>query len=149
MAELTCYSQYLFDFLLLHSNLLCWKGHLFFFGVLEGVVGLHSNGQFQLLQHQWLGHRLGLLGCWKTVCLGNKQIILSFLRLHPSTAFQTLLLTMTSTPFLLRIVNIITCELDLPISVHFSLLIPKMLMFTLAISCLTTSYLPRFTDLTF
>jgi len=28
------------------------------------------------------------------VCLGNKQIVLSFLRLHPSTAFQTLLLTM-------------------------------------------------------
>ena len=24
------------------------------------------------------------------VCLENKQIILSFLRLHPSTAFQTL-----------------------------------------------------------
>ena len=28
------------------------------------------------------------------VCLGNEEIILSFLRLHPSTAFQTLLLTM-------------------------------------------------------
>ena len=28
--------------------------------------------------------------------------ILSFLRLHPSTAFQTLLLTMMATPFLLR-----------------------------------------------
>ena len=30
------------------------------------------------------------------------EIILSFLRLHPSTAFQTLLLTMMATPFLLR-----------------------------------------------
>ena len=30
------------------------------------------------------------------------EIILSFLRLHPSTAFQTLLLTMRATPFLLR-----------------------------------------------
>src|SRR5574337_434129 len=30
------------------------------------------------------------------------DIILSFLRLHPSTAFQTLLLTMMATPFLLR-----------------------------------------------
>ena len=30
------------------------------------------------------------------------EIILSFLRLHPSTAFQTLLLAMTATPFLLR-----------------------------------------------
>ena len=30
------------------------------------------------------------------------EIILSLLRLHPSTAFQTLLLTMIATPFLLR-----------------------------------------------
>ena len=30
------------------------------------------------------------------------EIILSFLRLHPSTAFQTLLLTTMATPFLLR-----------------------------------------------
>ena len=34
-------------------------------------------------------------------------------------------------------------------SVHFSSLIPNKLMFTLAISCLTTSNLPWFTDLTF
>ena len=33
--------------------------------------------------------------------------------------------------------------------VHFSSMISKMLMFTLAISCLTNSYLPWFTDLTF
>ena len=30
------------------------------------------------------------------------EIILSFLRLHPSTAFQTLLLTVRLTPFILR-----------------------------------------------
>ena len=30
------------------------------------------------------------------------EIILSFLRLHPSTAFQTFLLAMRTTPFLLR-----------------------------------------------
>ena len=29
--------------------------------VLEGLVGLHSTGQLQLLRHQRLGHRLGLL----------------------------------------------------------------------------------------
>ena len=28
---------------------------------LEGLVGLHGTGQLQLLQHQWLGRRLGLL----------------------------------------------------------------------------------------
>ena len=37
----------------------------------------------------------------------------------------------------------------MPIPVHFSSLIPKMSMFTLAISCLTTSNLPWFMDLTF
>ena len=57
--------------------------------------------QLQLLQRYWLGHRLGLLWYWM-VCLGNKQIILSFLRLNPSTAFWTLLLTMMAIPFPLR-----------------------------------------------
>ena len=36
-----------------------------------------------------------------------------------------------------------------PIPVHFSLLIPRMSTFTLAISCLSTSNLPWFMDLTF
>ena len=74
-----------FDFLLLHSSPLYWKGHLFWVSVLEGLVGLHRTIQLQLLQHYWLGHRLGLLWYWM-VCLRNKQIILLFLRLHPSTA---------------------------------------------------------------
>ena len=39
--------------------------------------------------------------------------------------------------------------LNSPILVHLILLIPRMLMFTLAISCLTTSNLPWFMDLTF
>ena len=60
-----------------------------FLGVLKGLVGLHRTVQLQLLQHYCLGHRLGLLWYWM-VCLGNKQIILLFLRFHPSTAFQTL-----------------------------------------------------------
>ena len=34
--------------------------------------------------------------------LRRTEVILSFLRLHPSTAFQTLLLTVMATPFLLR-----------------------------------------------
>ena len=40
-------------------------------------------------------------------------------------------------------------ELNSPIPVYFSLLIPKMLTFTLVIPCLTTSNLPWFIDLTF
>ena len=30
--------------------------------VLKGLVGLHRTVQLQLLQHHWLGHRLGLCG---------------------------------------------------------------------------------------
>ena len=37
----------------------------------EGIVGLHRTGQLQLLQHQWLGYRLGLLWYWM-VCHANK-----------------------------------------------------------------------------
>ena len=40
-------------------------------------------------------------------------------------------------------------ELNSPIPLHLSSLIPRMLMFTLAISCLTTSNLPCFMYLTF
>ena len=76
------------------------------------------------------------------------EINLSFLRLHLSTAFWTLLLTMMATPFPLRD-SYPQYELNSPIPVHFSLPIPKMSTFTLAISCLTTSNLPWFTDLTF
>ena len=39
--------------------------------VLEDVVGLYRTGQLQLLWHQWLRHRLGLLWYWM-VCLGKK-----------------------------------------------------------------------------
>ena len=69
--------------------------------VLEGLVALHRTVQTHLLQHYWLGHRHGLLWYWMA-CLGNEQRSFSFLRLHPSTAFWTLLLIMKATPFLLR-----------------------------------------------
>ena len=81
------------------------------------------------------------------VCLGNKQIILLLLRLHPSTAFQTLVdydgYSVSAKGFLPTVVYI-----NSPIPVHFSSLIPKMLMFALAISCLTTFSLPWFIYLT-
>ena len=63
--------QVFLDFLLLHSNPLWWKGHLF--GVLVlGLLGLPRTVQLQLLQRYWSGHRLGLLRYWM-VCLGNEQ----------------------------------------------------------------------------
>ena len=99
------------DFLLWHSNPLWWKAYLSLLLVLEGLIGLHRTVQLWLLRHQWLRHRLGLLWYWM-VCLGNEPILLlpwkrtdiiqSFLRLHPSTAFQTLLFTVRAIPFLLR-----------------------------------------------
>ena len=73
-----------------------------FFGmfVLKGLVGLHRTIQLQLLQCYWSGHRLGLRDFeWFDL---ETKIILSFLTLHPSTAFWTFLLTMRATPFFLR-----------------------------------------------
>ena len=57
--------------------------------VLKGLVGPHRTIQLQFLQCYWLGQS------WITVILNGlpwkqTEIILSFLRLHPSTAFQTL-----------------------------------------------------------
>ena len=71
--------------------------------VLEGFIGLHRIVQFYLLQHLWLGHGLELLLYWMVFSLGMKiKHSVVFFRWHPSTAFQTLLLTMRATPFLLR-----------------------------------------------
>ena len=53
-----------------HSPII--KGHLFWVLVLKGLVGLHKTIQLQLLQHYWLGHRLGLLWYWM-VCLRYEQ----------------------------------------------------------------------------
>ena len=117
------------------------KGASFFFFfflvlILESVIGLHRIGQFQLLLHQWLGHRLGLLWCW---------IPRSSCRLWDSTCTQVwhsgLLLTMReyslSTEGLLpTVVDILLSELNSPILIHFSSLIPKVLTFSLAISLL-------------
>ena len=50
------------------SGLVCFWRVL----VLEGLIGLHRTVQVQLLQHYWLGHRLGLLWYWM-VCLWNEQ----------------------------------------------------------------------------
>ena len=64
--------------------------------VLGSLVGLHRIIQLQLPQHSGCG--IDLLWWWMA-SLGNKQIILSFLRLQPSTALWTLLWTIRATPF--------------------------------------------------
>ena len=66
------------------------------------------------------------------VCLGNKQIILSFLRLHPSTAFWTLVdyegFFVSSKGFLPTLADIMVIWINLPISTHFSSLICHLLL---------------------
>ena len=57
--------------------------------------------------------------------------------------------SITSKGFLPAVIDIMVTEVNLPIPVHFCSLIPKMLMFTLAISCLITSNFPWFMHLTF
>ena len=75
------------------EKFICW-GVL----VLERLVGLHRTIQFQLLQHYWSEHRLGLLWYWM-VCLGNEQ-----------RSFQTLAdydgYSISSKGFLPRVVDI-------------------------------------------
>ena len=62
--------QVFLDFLLLHSSPLSRKGYLFWVLVPKGLVSLHRT--VWLLQHYWLGHRLGLPWYWM-VCLGNEH----------------------------------------------------------------------------
>ena len=54
--------QVFLDFLLLHSSLLWWKGHLFWVLFLKGLVGLHRTIQIQLLQHTGWGIGLDYCG---------------------------------------------------------------------------------------
>ena len=86
------------DFLLLHSSPLWWKGHLFFV-LVQKVFIEPLNFSFFSITGQGID-----LDYWAIDGLPWKwtEIILSFLRLHSSTAFMTLLLTMRATPFLLR-----------------------------------------------
>ena len=93
--------QVCLDFLLSHSCPLLWKGHLFWVLVLEDLVGLHRTVQLQLLQHYWLGLRLGLLWYWM-VCLGNKQKSFCHFWDCIQVLHFRLLLTMRATPFLPR-----------------------------------------------
>ena len=60
------------EFIILRSSPLWWKGQLLGVLVLEVLIGLHRTIQLLLLQHYWLGYRLGLLWYWM-VCLGDEQ----------------------------------------------------------------------------
>ena len=68
---------------------------------------------------------------------------------RPAHALQRVTTFTRRKAFLLYFLTSSPAELNSSIRVHFTSLIPKMLMFTLAISCLTTFSLPWFMDLTF
>ena len=69
--------------------------------VLEGLVGLHRTIQLQLLQHH--GEHIDLdYGDTEWFALETNKDHSVILRLHPSTAVQTLWLTIMATPFVLR-----------------------------------------------
>ena len=69
--------------------------------VLEGLVGLHRTIQLQLLEFTGWGIDLDYCDneCFALEMNRDHSVIL---RLHPTAAFQTLLLTMMATPILLR-----------------------------------------------
>ena len=69
--------------------------------VLEGLVGLHKTVQLQFLQRYCWGIDLDYRDIeWFALEMKRDHSVV--LRLHPSTALWTLLLTTMATPFLLR-----------------------------------------------
>ena len=114
---------------------------------LKGLVDLHRIVQLLLLQRYRLGHRLELRWYWM-LCRGNEQR--SFCCFWD--CIQVLHFRLFCWPWwLLHFFWGIPARSSRykPVPVHLSSLIPRMLTFTLAISCLTTSDLPWFMDLTF
>ena len=114
--------------------------------VLKGLVGLHRTIQLQLLQHCWLGHSLGLGNIERFALETNRDHSVVFEIASKYCILDSFVncegFSISSKGFLPTEVNVGSSELNLPILVHFSSLIPKMLMFTLVIFCLTTSNLP-------
>ena len=120
-----------------------WKGHLFWVLVLKGLVGLHRTVQLQLLQHYWLGPRLGLPWYWM-VCLKTNR--------DYSVVFEIASKYCILDSFVDNDGYCISCKGFLPTVVDIMVIWVKFTHsspFTLAISCLTTSNLPWFMDLTF
>ena len=74
-------------------------------------------------------------------------------KIDPSTTFWTLVdyevYSISSKGFLSTVLDTTFIWLNSPLLVHFNSMILKMSMFTLVISCLTTSILPWFIDLSF
>ena len=88
------------------------------------------------------------------VCLGNEQRSFCCFRnciqvLHSDSFVDHDGYSISSKGFLHTVIDIMVIWVKFTHSSHLSLLIPNKSIFTLAISCLTTSNLPWFMDLTF
>ena len=77
------------DFLLLHSSPLWWKGHFFFFGV-SSRMSFRSSCSTSASSALVIGTYTSITVILNGLPWKQAEIILSFLRLHPSTAFLTL-----------------------------------------------------------
>ena len=58
--------------------------------LLESLIAIHRTIQLQLLQRYWQGGQTWITVICEWFAQKGTEIILSFLRLYPSTAFQTL-----------------------------------------------------------
>ena len=121
----------------------------------KGLVGLHRTTQVHLLQHYWGGRGIDLDD------RDTEWFALESNRYH-SVVFEFVSkycildsfvdydgFSISSKGFLPTVVDIMVIWVKFTHSSHFSSLILRMLMFSLAISCLTTSNLPWFTGLAF
>ena len=108
-------------------------------------VGLHRTVQLQLLQHYWSGHRLEICDVEWFALETSRDHFVAF-EIASKYCISDFFVdydgySISSKGFLPTVVDIMSSELNSPIPVHFSSLIPEVLL-TLAISCLTTSKLP-------
>ena len=144
--------QVFLDFLLLHSSPLWWKGQLLGVLVLEGLVGPTELFIFSFFSITGRGIDLDYRNIeWFALEVNwDHSVVFEIASKYciSDSSVNCDGYSISSKGFLPTVVDIMSSELNSPIQVHFSSLIPKMLTFTLAISCLTTSNLPWFMDLT-
>ena len=100
-AKSACYSRYLWLPIFVFQSPVMKKTS-FFGSVLEGSVGLHKTVPNTASSALVFGAQIWIIVILNSLPLKWTKIILSVLRLHPSTAIQILLLTMRATRFLLR-----------------------------------------------
>ena len=98
------------NFLLLHSSPLWWKWHLFCVLILDGLVAVHSTIQLSFFSISGWGIDLDYCDT-EWFAFKWTKVILLFLRLHPSTVFQTLLLTIRASPFFFFLISTATQSL--------------------------------------